>query len=57
MKTLLPPFVRLRPVQAGFCVSTQTPGNTLAIYWDTYNLTHWVRVQLSTRNAAILIDS
>ena len=26
MIILFPPFVRLRPVQAGFCVSTQTPG-------------------------------
>ena len=50
MKTLFPPFVRLRPVQAGFCVSTQTPGNILAIYWDTYNLTHWVRSQRTTHD-------
>ena len=26
MITLFSPFVRLKPVQAGFCVSTQTPG-------------------------------
>ena len=33
MKTLFPPFVRLRPVQAGFCVSMEYLGNILGIYW------------------------
>ena len=38
-------------LMAGFCVSLPPYiGNILAIYWDIYNLTHWVRSQRTTHD-------